>query len=116
MFVLQFAVQNCLYLVGFWSDFEFSKTHMSPHVSWACPAMSWACPGHIQVMSETPSNSLLMRFFFLLKFFFQNFFFFLLKMDLEPSTKASGCLKNPKFLIFFVPMGSGVSGIDTSNN
>ena len=36
-------------------------------------------------------------------FFFQNFFskfFFLLKMDLEPSTKASGCLKNPKFLIF----------------
>jgi len=21
-------------------------------------------------------------------------------MDLEPSTKASGCLKNPKFLIF----------------
>ena len=36
-------------------------------------------------------------------FFFQIFFskiFFLLKMDLEPSTKASGCLKNPKFLIF----------------
>ena len=36
-------------------------------------------------------------------FFFQNFFskiFFLLKMDLETSTKASGCLKNPKFLIF----------------
>ena len=26
--------------------------------------------------------------------------FFLLKMDLETSTKASGCLKNPKFLIF----------------
>ena len=36
-------------------------------------------------------------------FFFQIFFsknFFLLKMDLETSTKASGCLKNPKFLIF----------------
>ena len=32
-------------------------------------------------------------------FFFSNFFF-LLKMDLEPSTKALGCLKNPKFLIF----------------
>ena len=37
--------------------------------------------------------------FFFFKFFFQNFFF-LLKMDLETSTKASGCLKNPKFLIF----------------
>ena len=31
-------------------------------------------------------------------FFFSNFF--LLKMDLETSTKASGCSKNPKFLIF----------------
>ena len=37
--------------------------------------------------------------FFFFKFFFQNFFF-LLKMDLKPSTKASGCLKNPKLLIF----------------
>ena len=37
--------------------------------------------------------------FFFFKFFFQNFFF-LSKMDLEPSTKGSGCLKNPKFLIF----------------
>ena len=33
------------------------------------------------------------------KFFFQKNFF-LLKMDLETSTKAPGCLKNPKFLIF----------------
>ena len=38
-------------------------------------------------------------FFFFSNFFFKNFFF-LLKMDLEPSTKASGCLKNHKFLIF----------------
>ena len=37
------------------------------------------------------------KFFF--KIFFQNFFF-LLKMDLETSTKASGCLKNHKFLIY----------------
>ena len=35
------------------------------------------------------------RFFF----FFQKFFFSL-KMDLETSTKGSGCLKNHKFLIF----------------
>ena len=28
-----------------------------------CPGMSWACPGHVQVMSEAPSNSLLMHFF-----------------------------------------------------
>ena len=34
------------------------------------------------------------------EFFFFQIFFFLLKMDLEPSTKALGCLKNPKFLIF----------------
>ena len=66
-FVLQFAVQKCLYLVGFWSDFEFSKTHMSPHVS-------WACPGHVQVMSEAPSNSLLMHFFSIFFNFFQFFF------------------------------------------
>ena len=36
-------------------------------------------------------------FFFFSKKFFK--FFFLLKMDLETSTKASGCLKNHKFLI-----------------
>jgi len=33
-------------------------------------------------------------------FFFFKIFFFFLKMDLETSTKGSGCLKNHKFLIF----------------
>jgi len=33
-------------------------------------------------------------------FFFFSKFFFSLKMDLETSTKGSGCLKNHKFLIF----------------
>ena len=59
-------------------------------------------------MPETPEpigtkkNSKIQNQKFSAIFFFSNFFFknFLLKMDLEPSTKASGCLKNPKFLIF----------------
>ena len=46
-FVLQFAVQKCLYLFGFWSDFEFLKTHMSPHVSCHVLGMTWTCPGHV---------------------------------------------------------------------
>ena len=53
---------------------------MSPHVSccvlgMSCHVlgMSWACPGHVQVMSEAPSNSLLMHFFQFFSIFF-NFF------------------------------------------
>ena len=49
--------------------------------------------------SKTQIQNFSADFFFFFKFFFQKIFF-LLKMDLEPSTKASGCLKNPKFLIF----------------
>ena len=66
-FVLQFAVQKCLYLGGFGSDFEFLKTHMSPHVSCHVLGMSWACLGHVQVMSEAFDA---IFFFFLLKIFF----------------------------------------------
>ena len=81
-FVLQFAVQKCLYLGGFWSDFEFLKTHMSPHVSCHVLGMSWTYPGHVQVMSEAPSNSLLMHFFqFISIFFFQFFSISLLKIN-----------------------------------
>ena len=54
---------------------------MSPHVSccvlgMSCHVlgMSWACPGHVQVMSEAPSNSLLMHFFSIFFNFFQFFF------------------------------------------
>ena len=49
---------------------------MCPAMSWACPAMSWACPGHVQVMSEAPSNSLLMHFFSIFFNFFQFFSIF----------------------------------------
>ena len=60
-------------------------------------------------MLETPEpigtkkNSKIQIQNFSAEFFFSNFFFknfFLLKMDLETSTKASGCLKNHKFLIY----------------
>ena len=37
--------------------------------------------------------------FFFFKIFFQNLFF-LLKMEVETSTKGSGCLKHHKFLIY----------------
>ena len=83
MFVLQFAVQKCLYLGGFWSDFEFLKTHMSPHVSWACPAMSWACPGHVLGMFKScqrhPATRIWCIFFNFFQFFFSIFFNFFAK-------------------------------------
>ena len=51
-------------------------------MSWACPDMSWACPGHVQVMSEAPSNSLLMHFFQFFSIFFNFFSTFFAKNQL----------------------------------
>jgi hypothetical protein len=52
---------------------------MSPHVSCHVLGMSWTYPGHVQVMSEAPSNSLLMHCF---NFFFSIFFNFFAKNQL----------------------------------
>ena len=88
-FVLQFAVQKCLYLGGFWSDFEFLKTHMSPHVScyvlgmsWAYPGhvlgMSWACSSHVRGTQQLTFDEFFSIFF---NFFFQFFSICLLKIN-----------------------------------
>ena len=89
-FVLQFAVQKCLYLGGFGSDFEFLKTHMSPHVSchvlgMSCHVlgMSWACPGHVQVMSEA-FDAFFFKKFIIFFFFFAKNIFFLCKIHITP--------------------------------
>ena len=51
-------------LVRFW-------VFKNPYESYCVLGMSLACPGHVQVMSEAPSHSLLMHFFPI----FFNFFF-----------------------------------------
>ena len=80
-FVLQFAVQKCLYLGGFWSDFEFLKTHMSPHVSchvlsMSCHVlgMSWACSSHVRGTQQLTFDAFFFNFFQFFSIFF-NFFF-----------------------------------------
>ena len=78
-FVLQFAVQKCLYLGGFWSNFEFLKTHMSPHVSWACPAMSWTWPGHVLDMFKSCQRHPATRFWCIFFQFSSIFFTFFKK-------------------------------------
>ena len=80
-FVLQFAVQKCLYLGGFWSDFEFLKTHMSPHVSchvlsMSCHVlgMSWACSSHVRGTQQLAFDAFFFNFFQFFSIFFSTLF------------------------------------------
>ena len=73
---------SCWVLVRFWI---FKNPYESSCVL-PCPRhdldMSWTCPGHVQFMSEAPSNSLLTHLFSIFFNFFQLFSTFFAKNQL----------------------------------
>ena len=79
-FSIFFDSSKCLYLGGFWSDFEFLKTHMGSYESCHVPGMSWACSSHVIGTQRLIFDAFFSIFFKKILIFFiffaKNVFFF----------------------------------------